>query len=494
MEKLQAADFSQRFDPASPLQSEGRRVFVKGVGMVSAGLLLSFFGGCEELEEAIRHRPIRRRLRVGNPEVDASIALYRQAVAAMKALSSTDPRNWASQAAIHGVFAHFNYCQHGNDHIFDWHRAYLFYFEKICQKLTGDRKFGLPYWNWNQTLDIHPAFLDTTSALFLARARTSMSGSTATLTPTLDPIFADTNFHTFRPQFEGTPHNTVHVYIGDTMGTAASALDPLFFMHHCMVDYSWYKWNVELGNNNPNDPAWVNQVSDHFVDADGNPASTTAGVTTLMPLLSYQYESSAIGSYPAVAPVRHKDEYEKLEKRIREGADVRFDISLRIRVAERAVTSIGKPLSLQTTVTPEDFARIVGSDAARERIFATIEYAHLPASSDFAVRVFVDLPKVNAATPTDDPHYAGSFAFFGTEAPGSADSAAGHMHRPSFLVDLTSTLQRLKANPEFKEDRRISLQLVPVPFGERFERENTELVLDSLDIIVTPVIVHSAPR
>jgi tyrosinase len=68
------------------------------------------------------------------------------------------------------------------------------------------------------------------------------------------------------------------------------------------------------------------------------------------------------------------------------------------------------------------------------------------------------------------------------------------MHRPSFLVDLTSTLQRLKANPEFKEDRRISLQLVPVPFGERFERENTELVLDSLDIIVTPVIVHSAPR
>ncbi len=493
MEKLQAADFCERFDPANPLHSEGRRVFVKGVGTVSAALLLGFLGGCEELEEAIRHRPIRRRLRTGSPEVDHAISLYTQAVTAMMGLPGTDQRNWANQAAIHGVFAHFNYCQHGNDHIFDWHRAYLFYFEKICQKLTGDRKFGLPYWNWNQTPDIHPAFLDTTSVLYLGRFNNSMTGSTATITPTLDPIFADANYYTFRPQFEGTPHNTVHTYIGGTMGTAASALDPLFFMHHCMVDYSWYKWNVELGNNNPNAPAWVNAVWDHFVDADGNPASTTAAVTTLMPLLSYQYESSAIGSYPAVAPPRDEDEYRKLEKRIREGADVRFDISLRIRIAERVAASIGKPLSLQTTVKPEDFARIVGSDAARERIFATIQYAHLPATSDFAVRVFLDLPSANAATPISDPHYAGSFAFFGTEAPGSADSAAGHLHRPSFLVDLTATLQRLKANPEFREDRRMSLQLVPVPFGARFEKEDTELVLDSLDIIVTPVIVRSAP-
>src|SRR5215216_2105661 len=149
-----------------------RRVFVKGLGFVSLGLVLGTLGGCEELAEAIKNRPIRRRLRIGSPEVDADIDTYRQAVTLMKALPASDPISWAAQAAIHGVTTHFNFCQHGTDHFFDWHRAYLFYFEKICQKLTGNAKFGLPYWNWNQDPDIHPAFLDVSSPLFLARNKT----------------------------------------------------------------------------------------------------------------------------------------------------------------------------------------------------------------------------------------------------------------------------------------------------------------------------------
>src|SRR6266704_6754261 len=137
----------------TPSNNLSRRVFVKGLGFVSVGLLMGFLGGCDELAEAIRNRPIRRWLRTGSPEVDADIATYKQAVTLMKGLPAGDQRNWNNQAAIHGVPAHFNFCQHGTDHFFDWHRAYLFYFEKICQKLTGNAKFGLPYWNWNQTPD-----------------------------------------------------------------------------------------------------------------------------------------------------------------------------------------------------------------------------------------------------------------------------------------------------------------------------------------------------
>src|SRR6266567_329044 len=278
-----------------------RRVFVKGLGFVSASLVLGFVGGCnlDEIAEAIRNRPIRRRLRTGSPEVDADIATYKQAVGLMMGLDNSNPadqRSWLNQATIHGIPAHFNFCEHGTDHFFDWHRAYLFYFEKICQKLTGNAKFGLPYWNWNQNPDINPAFLDPASALFLARTRTSMTGSWSVTTAALDPILADTNFFTFRPQIEGTPHNNVHGYIGGTMGTGGSALDPVFWTHHCMVDYCWAKWNIELGNSNTNNPAWVNTVNSHFVDEDGNMATATAGITTLMPLISYQYESSAIGS------------------------------------------------------------------------------------------------------------------------------------------------------------------------------------------------------
>src|SRR5262249_27757446 len=155
---------------------------------------------------------------------------------------------------------------------------------------------------------------DPSSPLFLARHRNSMSGepSGAVSTMQLDTIFTDTNFFTFSHQIEGTPHNTVHGYIGGTMGSGGSALDPIFWAHHCMVDYCWNKWNIELGNNNTNDSTWVNTINSHFVDQDGNPADASAGATTLMPLLSYQYESSAIGSSPATRAITVKRDFQKL--------------------------------------------------------------------------------------------------------------------------------------------------------------------------------------
>jgi tyrosinase len=490
METLTPKDFVLDFDLSKP----SRRVFIQGLGFVSVALLMGSLGGCETLIEAIRNRPIRRRLRSGSADVDGAIATYRDAVTAMKGLGASDGRNWDAQATIHGTAGvGFNFCQHGTVHFFDWHRAYLFYFEKICQKLTGNKEFGLPYWNWNQNPDINPAFLDTASVLFLSRTRSSMSGSSSITTPTLDPIFADTNFFTFSSQLEGTPHNNVHTFTGGAFGGFGSARDPLFYMHHCMVDYSWYKWNVDLGNDNTNDSAWINTDEVQFVDADGNSASVTAGVTILMPLLSYQYESSAIGSNAASASLSTKKAYQAIEARLKTGANIRFDITHRVRISERAATSIAKPLSLESRVAPDTMAQIVNSDTARERIFASIEYAQLPATSDFSVRVFVNLPSADRNTPNTDPHYAGSFTFFGTEEPG-APAAGAHHHAPRFLVNLTDTIQRLRRRQELRGTTPISLQLVPTPFAGKLEREDTELVLNAIDIITTPVIVPSAPR
>jgi len=470
-----------------------RRVFIKGLGFVSMSLILATMGGCEQLAESIRNRPTRRRLRVGSPEVDADIDTYRQAVTLMKALPADDQRSWNNQAAIHGTGAGFNFCEHGTDHFFDWHRAYLFYFEKICQELTGNDKFGLPYWNWNQNPDINPAFLDSNSDLFLARNRTSMTGSASITTALLDPIFADTNFFTFGQQIEGTPHNNVHTYIGGTLGGFSSALDPLFWTHHCMVDYCWAKWNIELGNSNTNDATWGNTTNGIFVDADGNPSTATAGVTTIMTLFSYQYESSAIGSSPAVAAVTSRSEFQKLERRIREGADIRFEVKQRIPIAERAAVSIAQPMSKETRLSTGDLANIIDTDMASERVFASIEYAQLPPTSDFAVRVFVNLPNANTSTPTEDPHFAGSFAFFGTQLLGTHDASSGrHKHQSRFLVNLTDTLQRLRRNQELRDGTPISVQLVPVPFDGKFEKEDTQLLLNRLEIIVTPVVIKTA--
>jgi tyrosinase len=471
-----------------------RRVFIQGLGFVSIGLLLGTMGGCEKIIEDINNRPIRRRLRTGSPEVDADIATYRDAVKAMKDLDSSnpsDPRSWLNQATIHGVPAHFNFCEHSSDHFFDWHRVYLLNFERICQKLTNNPKFGLPYWNWNQNPDIHPAFLDSNSVLFMARSQTSMAGLSPVSTAELDPIFADTNFFTFSHQIEGTPHNNVHSDIGGTFGGFASARDPIFFMHHCMVDYCWAKWNLEMGNNNTNDPTWTSHPNQHFVDANGNPMSMNAGITGVLPLLSYRYESSAIGSNPSTAEITKAD-FENVKRRVETGANIKFEIKQRISIAEKAPVSIGRPWSKETRVAPAEFAAIVNNDMAKERIFASVEFAKLPPSSDFTVRVFVNMPNANSGTPTTDPHYAGSFAFFGTEPNVPTETMSDpHQHpKPKFLVNITNALQKLKRNQELRDGTPISVQLVAVPFAGKFEKEDTQLVLEKIELIVTPVIIN----
>ena len=56
------------------------------------------------------------------------------------------PRGWAVQAGIHTYR-----CQHGNWWFLPWHRAYLYYFERLIQDAIGDPTFALPYWDWTDS-------------------------------------------------------------------------------------------------------------------------------------------------------------------------------------------------------------------------------------------------------------------------------------------------------------------------------------------------------
>jgi tyrosinase len=468
-----------------------RRVFIKGVGYLSLGLIFStMLGGCETILKQISNRPIRRRLRTGSAEVDADIAIYKDAVNQMKALPAGNPRSWSAQAALHGTVAGgFNFCQHGTHHFFSWHRAYLFYFEQICQELTGEKKFGLPYWNWNQNPAIHPEFTTTGSPLFHPRTNTSVAGNPAFTNATLNSILADTNFFTFNSQLEGTPHNTAHIVVGSDMATGGSPLDPVFWMHHGMVDYCWAKWNIELENDNTNDSAWNNTAWDHFVNGKGDSVNVTAGITTLMPLLSYRYETSAIGGFQAARDLAaaSAEELNKLEKRLKKGADIRYDIKKRVSIARGTRLSLAKPFSAETRVPADDFAALAEPDPRTERIFVYINYAKLPAVNDFFVRVFINQPTANTRTPTDDMHYAGSFAFFGTDTGGRS-----HRHeKTDFLVNVTDTLQKLKSQGKWRTGQPITVQLVAVPATNEFIRPETELTLEGIDLIVSPVSIRS---
>ncbi|MEM7474314.1 MAG: tyrosinase family protein [Planctomycetota bacterium] len=46
-------------------------------------------------------------------------------------------------------------------------------------------------------------------------------------------------------------HNQVHVWVGGSMLPGTSPNDPVFFMHHCMVDKLWADWQLAQKATNP---------------------------------------------------------------------------------------------------------------------------------------------------------------------------------------------------------------------------------------------------
>jgi tyrosinase len=291
-----------------------RRQFLKisalgALGLTYGGGLSLVMSACtpEELAK-IANRPMRRDINSLSP-TDPILNAYRAAVTAMKALPSSDPRNWTKQAEIH-----LNHCTHGNWLFLPWHRAYLRYFEEICREMSGYEAFALPYWNWSKDRQVPPVFWDASSSLYDS-TRTITSTSTLT-SGVFDPsyietILDETNFLNFGSDqisattdqttivsygpMEGGPHNSVHGFIGGDMGAFMSPLDPVFWTHHNMIDCMWVEWNLRRGNPNTNDPAWTNRKFTDFVDRTGAPVEVQVIETILYPYFLYRFDDPVLG-------------------------------------------------------------------------------------------------------------------------------------------------------------------------------------------------------
>ena len=295
-----------------------RRDVLAAFGLGLGGLTLSaLLPGCtpeqiEAIAERIRNRP--KRLNVNNLASDSpTLETYREAVTKMKALPSTDSRNWTNQARIHN-----DHCTHANWLFLPWHRIYLFQFERICAELTGVADFALPYWNWTEQPSIPAPFWsgvlnDTTRTI----PQTGTMGF-AVSGPVIDGVMGETNFELFASSsiplavdqrtratyggLEGTPHNSVHGRIGGDMGAFMSPLDPIFWLHHNMIEYLWVEWKFYAGNPNTNDSNWTDRSFTDFFQADGSPLTgpgTTVSWSLIYPLLAYQFERSTVGTHPA---------------------------------------------------------------------------------------------------------------------------------------------------------------------------------------------------
>jgi tyrosinase len=474
-----------------------RRDFMKGATALGITGVALWSGACESACNKIKNRPTRRNI-ANLPANDPIIETYKQAVAAMKALPSSDGRNWNRQADIHN-----NKCPHRNWWFLPWHRAYLANFESICRKLTGNNDFALPYWNRTTSPSIPAPFwgagnplLNTTRiATQTSVASASMVGAT-----TITNILSQTNFILFasgqattqRQQvsyggLEGTPHNYIHGFVGGDMSQFHSPLDPVFWCHHNMIECLWVHWNLDMGNPNTSDSTWSSMTfSDDFVDGDGNPAPIQVSTTLLFPLLTYQYEPCA----PGMAPAAIKDRA-TLEKFLREGAPSKLEFIKRYELRKPLTTVLLKEAPARLKVEPEAFRTVLDA-AGREKAVLTIDEVEAPPKQDVFVRVFINKPDASAATSIDDPHYAGSFAFFcceesatkghesmtptSTPAAGASPAApASTLPKLTYLVDVTPTIRKLSQGGSLSADLDVTLVTVPIEENRRVETQGLTL-------------------
>lgn len=203
---------------------------------------------------ALRHRRSARRL------TTEQLADFRRALDAVQAIS--DDRGFQYWAGIHGLPLPIS-CTHHNELFLPWHRAYLYLFEKALQDQVPG--VTLPWWDWTaeHAEGIPPIYASKRAAgkknslydsPIQASGRESPGQTRTTRRPgppgelpspeQFSAVLANPDFLTFQTQLESL-HDGVHVWVGGTMGSiATAAYDPLFWAHHCMIDRAWYLWQL----------------------------------------------------------------------------------------------------------------------------------------------------------------------------------------------------------------------------------------------------------
>lgn len=464
-----------------------RRDLIKGmaVGTLATRLL--------PVANAAPYPRLRMRRNIATMALDdPDLVAWRTFVADMRARDQTAAVSWSGFASVHGDLTTMNHCQHGNWYFLPWHRAFLMMYEKAVIEHSGKADFALPYWDWTRQRGYPVAFTERTwqgrpNPLFSPaagddprqRRRGTLSLADAEVgTSKMQEIFeANTleNFGGGRPfdesvtppkrqdslshawlgragtmsELESTPHNGVHVQIGGYMELAASARDPLFFLHHCNVDRLWENWNLQ-GGINTNDPLWREmEFKDHFLDMRGNRYSYTVNKLQRAAGLGYAYDDQA--SAVAAGRARQKpprDDSAQIAALYDPSEKVAGIARARTRVT--GVAAVNAPLSMTLTVPAH-------AATPGKRVFAILR--GVKSGPQLAsMRVFVELAQPRPGMPVDDRHFVATTNFFAVNAHSYHSGGVNHGH--CYSIELTHALARL--NLLDLQRNTLTLQIVPI--------------------------------
>jgi hypothetical protein len=417
----------------------------------------------------------------------------KKAIATMKSLPDTDTSSWVYQANIHGTYdttdlPAWNTCQHGSYFFFPWHRMYLYYFERILRKASGDPTLALPYWNYSDnpdqraipepfrilSTDSNPNPLYEGQRAVVYNQGGKLNSRDVSYTTALrainftgsstNPGFggvkvpSPTHFNSPHGLLERQPHDVIHVRIGGYMSNPnTAALDPIFWIHHANIDRLWEKWvQSNSGRSNPTDSDFLNQEFSFF-DENGTEVKLTGSeILDTVGKLNYRYDDSPV--QPIGSPTTRSLLSEKMAstpqpKPIEVGASpVTVSVPL-----PPAPSTRSRSLESVSPLPPSPYILNVQG----------IEY---DPKNLVPYEIYVNLPPGVKPDP-EGPYYAGTLALF------------AYPQNSTFNIDITDVVRKLKdSNPN------VSITIIP-PKPEQIRTSANSGKIQTRDVTVPSVPV-----
>lgn len=299
------------------------------------------------------HLPVRTRPAAHLVDADY-IAKIEKAYTILRGLPDSDPRSLLNQMNLHCLYCdnalywpgvEYPLAVHNSWLFLPWHRMFMYFHERILQGVLNDTSFALPYWAWDNSMDVTPVpnampamYANRESSLWdpnrnncsLPPFLTDLDtiGGCTTKSPDFIRIQNDRLLYTQivvgslttslfygmpyrfgdfggagQGTFEDQPHGTVHLWVGnqsaepplipyDDMGHFhRSSFDPIFYAHHANVDRLWQVWQGLPGGirTAPHDPEFLNSAFT-FYDQDGNLVKANISQFLDMEPLRYNYQ------------------------------------------------------------------------------------------------------------------------------------------------------------------------------------------------------------
>jgi Common central domain of tyrosinase/Polyphenol oxidase middle domain len=346
----------------------------------------------------------------GMLSTDPILVGYQTAITAMQGLLPTDPRSWSYQAAIHYTTApptmpDWDNCQHGTHFFWAWHRMYLYWFERIVRKYSGDPNWVLPFWNWTAQPHLPPPFRVTTSDLYTAERDSTINNGSGALPASYVSYtspFAELDYYTAQGALEGTPHGAVHVGVGGSSGWMSSvptaAMDPIFYLHHANIDRLWNLYLAQGGGraDPTSDSTWTSRVF-HFFDENGKAVSMTpCDVLNAAAQLNYRYEGE---------PTQVKQSCGVIPIWI-----FKYLVLLNIQFPPMPIGPDPYTVAVDISKVEQQLANILNNPL--QEVFLELDGVATDKQPGATWEVYVGLPAGAVPDPTS-PYYVGQLALFG---------------------------------------------------------------------------------